>query len=243
LQSSFQTLLYEKEGHIAHLTLNRPRVHNAINIQMRDDLWVVLPAIRDDPDVLVVIIKGAGERAFTAGADLSEFGTAPSQAIAKQVRWERDTWGLFQHMDKIMIAAIQGYCVGSGIEMALLCDLRIASEEARFSLPEAGLGLIPAAGGTQTVPRQIGQDKALEMLYTGEFIDAQEAYRIGMVHEIVSRDELYSRADELAQHLLAMPPWALRLTKEAVNRGLDISLPEGIELEAKLAEFAETSTS
>ena len=159
--SSFETIIYEKRNGIAYVTLNRPEVLNRYNIQMRDELYQVLTAIRDDPDVLVAIFKGAGERAFCVGADLIEFGTAPSPIIARQVRWERDIWGLFSSLKQPLIAAIHGYVLGSGVEIALFCDIRIASEEAVFGLPEVSLGMIPAAGGTQTLPRMIGKGRGL----------------------------------------------------------------------------------
>ena len=131
----FKTIVYEKKDGIAYVTLNRPEALNVYNIQMRDDLYSVLCVIRDDPDVLVVIFKGAGEKAFCAGADLSEFLTAPSPAIARQVRWERDLWGLFLSLPQPLIAALHGYVLGSGIEMALCCDIRIASNDVKFGLP------------------------------------------------------------------------------------------------------------
>ncbi|MDO8751283.1 MAG: enoyl-CoA hydratase/isomerase family protein, partial [Dehalococcoidia bacterium] len=154
--TQFQTLIYEKQGSLAMLTLNRPEVLNAYNVAMRDEMYEALEAIRDDPEVRAAILCGAGERAFCAGADLTEFGTAPSQAIARQVRWERDVWGLFVSLDIPLVAAVHGFVLGSGLEMALLCDIRIAAEDAIFGLPETSLGMLPAAGGTQTLPRVIG---------------------------------------------------------------------------------------
>jgi len=157
----FQTVVYEKHDNIAYITLNRPQVLNVYNVQMRDELYQILGAIKDDDEVMAIILKGAGEKAFCAGADLSEFLTAPSPVIARQVRWERDLWGLFLSLTQPLIGALHGYVLGSGIEMALCCDLRIASEDAKFGLPEAGLGIIPAAGATQTLPRVVGQAKAI----------------------------------------------------------------------------------
>ena len=137
--------------------MNRPRVMNAYNVLMRDELFVTLEAVRDDPDVRVAVISGAGERAFCAGADLTEFGTAPSQAVARQVRWERDIWGLFLALGKPLVAAMRGYVIGSGVEIACLCDIRIAADDAQFAMPEVALGMIPAAGGTQTLRRVDGR--------------------------------------------------------------------------------------
>jgi len=239
--NAFDTIIYEKRDGIAYVTLNRPEVLNRYNIQMRDDIYEVLSAIDDDPEVLVVIFKGAGERAFCVGADLSEFGTAPSPIIARQVRFERDVWGLFSSLKQPLIAALHGYVLGSGVEIACLCDIRIAAKDAVFGLPEVSLGMIPAAGGTQTVSRIIGRGKALQFLLTSDRIDAQEAFRIGLVSMVVSREELYPKADEIAQKLLSRGPVALRCAKEAINRGLDLTLEEGLALERKLAQIvAET---
>lgn len=235
--TSFETIIYEKRDSIAYVTLNRPEVLNRYNIQMRDELYQVLSAIRDDPDVLVAIIKGAGERAFCVGADLTEFGSAPSPIIARQVRWERDIWGLFSSLKQPLIAAVHGYVLGSGVEIALFCDIRIASEEAVFGLPEVSLGMIPAAGGTQTLPRVIGKGRALQILLTGDGIDAQEAFRIGLVNMVVSREGLYLTADRMAQKILSRTPIAVRYAKEATRRGLDLTLEEGLALERRLAEI------
>ena len=240
--TSFETIIYEKRNGIAYVTLNRPEVLNRYNIQMRDELYQVLTAIRDDPDVLVAIFKGAGERAFCVGADLIEFGTAPSPIIARQVRWERDIWGLFSSLKQPLIAAIHGYVLGSGVEIALFCDIRIACEEAVFGLPEVSLGMIPAAGGTQTLPRMIGKGRALQMLLTSDRIDAQEAFRIGMVNMVVSREELYPTADSMAQKILSRSPMAVRYAKEATIRGLDLTLEEGLVLERELAKILKALT-
>ncbi len=233
--NAFDTIIYEKRDGIAYVTLNRPEALNRYNIQMRDDIYQVLTAIRDDPEVMVAILKGAGERAFSVGADLSEFGTAPSPVIARQVRWERDVWGLFSSLKQPLIAAVHGFVLGSGVEIALFCDIRIASEDAIFGLPEVSLGMIPAAGGTQTLPRMIGRGRALEMLLTSDRIDAKEAYRIGLVNMVVPRGELYPTADEIARKIMSRGPIAVRYAKEAINRGLDLTLEEGLALERKLA--------
>jgi enoyl-CoA hydratase len=235
--NGFETIIYEKRDEIAFVTLNRPEVLNRYNLKMRDELYQVLTAIRDDPGVLIAIFKGAGERAFCVGADLTEFGTAPSPIIARQVRWERDIWGLFSSLKQPLIAAVHGYVLGSGMEIALLCDIRIASEETVFGLPEVSLGMIPAAGGTQTLPRAIGKCKALQILLAGDRIDAQEALRVGLVNMVVSREELYPSADRIANKILSHSSIAVRHAKEAVTRGLDLTLNEGLMLERRLAEI------
>jgi enoyl-CoA hydratase len=238
--SGFETLIYEKENGLAQVTLNRPEALNAYNIRMRDDLYAVLGAIRDDDEVRVVIFKGAGEKAFCAGADLSEFLTAPSPVEARKVRFDRDVWSLFLSMPQPLIAALHGYVLGSGIEMALCCDIRLASEDARFGLPEVGLGIIPAAGGTQTLPRIVGRGKALEMLLTGRWIDAKEAHQIQLVNRVVPREKLLEIADEMAKKIASHDPDAVRYAKQAVTRGVNLSLAEGLHLEKVLASHLRT---
>jgi enoyl-CoA hydratase/carnithine racemase len=231
----FKTLIYEKSDKIAYVTLNRPQALNVYNIQMRDDLYQVLSAIKDDPEVRVVIFRGAGEKAFCAGADLNEFLTAPSPVVARQVRFGRDVWNLFLSIPQPLIAAVHGYVLGSGIEIALCCDIRIASENTKFGLPEVGLGILPAAGGTQTLPRAIGIAKTLEMLLTNRWMSGEEAYRIGLVNQVVSRDRLLDTAEEMAKKIASYDPMAVRNAKEAVVRGLDLTLAEGLDLEKRLA--------
>jgi len=233
--NTFQTLIYEKKDSIAYITLNRPKALNVYNIQMRDELYQVLGAVRDDPDVAVAILKGAGDKAFCAGADLTEFLTAPSPIIARQVRWERDVWGLFLSLPQPVIAALHGYVLGDGIEMALCCDIRIASSDAQFGAPEVGLGIIPAAGGTQTLPRMVGRNKALEMLLTGRRLNAQEAYKAGLVNRVVPREELLPTTEEIARKIASYSKMAVRIAKQATIRGLDLTLNEGLELEKRLA--------
>lgn len=232
---NFETIIFEKKEGIGYVTLNRPRVLNAYNLRMRDEIYQVLGAVRDDPEVMVVIFSGAGERAFSVGADITEFLTAPSPVIARQARWERDVWGLFLSIPKPLIAALHGYVLGSGLEMALCCDLRIAAENARLGLPEITLGMIPPAGGTQNLPRTIGRAKALEMLLSGQWIDAREAYRIGLVNQVVAPQDLLPAAEGMARKIMSRSALAVRYAKEAVNRGLELSLEEGLELERKLA--------
>jgi len=233
--SDFETIIYQKQNNIAYITLNRPRALNAYNLRMRDELYEVLGAIRDDADVRVAIFQGAGERAFCAGADLTEFLTAPSPLIARQVRWERDVWGLFLSLPQPLIAALHGYVLGSGLEIALCCDIRLAAEDVQFGLPEPQLGIIPAAGGSQTLPRVIGGAKALEILLSGRWIKAEEARRLKLVNRVVPREKLFNEAEKLAQKIAGFDPVAVAYAKQAVTRGLDLSLEQGLRLEARLA--------
>jgi enoyl-CoA hydratase len=232
--ANFEVIIYQKQDGIGYVTLNRPQALNAYNLQMRDELYQILGAIKDDLEVEVVIFHGAGEKAFCAGADLTEFLTAPSPVIARQVRWERDIWGLFLSITKPLIAALHGYVLGSGLEIALCCDIRLASEDTRFGLPEPGLGIIPAAGGSQTLPRTAGRAGALEILLSGRWIEAEEACRLKLVNRVVSRAELLPEAERLARIIRNHSPLAVSYAKQAVTRGLDLSLEQGLELEARL---------
>ena len=232
--SDFETIIYEKLDGKGYITLNRPKVLNVYNIRMRDELFQALQAVRDDTEVRVGIIKANGERAFCAGADLSEFLTAPSPVIARQVRFERDVWGLFLNIRKPLIAALHGYVLGSGIEMALCCDIRIASEDAQFGVPEMGLGIIPAAGGSQTLPRVVNRGYALEMLLSGRWVKADEACRMGLVNRVVPRTELLPVVEKMADKIRGYDPVVVSYAKQAVTRGLDLPLSQGLELEARL---------
>lgn len=234
--SAFETIILEKRDGAAWVTLNRPRVLNAYNVQMRDELFQALGLIGDDDDIRVVAFRGAGDRAFCAGADLTEFGTAPSQAIARQVRFERDVWARLLGLRQPLIAAVHGYCLGSGMEIALCCDLRLASPDARFGLPETGLGMIPAAGGTQTMPRAVGCARAMDAMLTGRMLDAEEAYRIGLVNRIVPRERLFDEAARMAAHLAASDAQTVQTIKEAIVRGMDVPLADGLGVEERLAQ-------
>ena len=234
--TSFETIIYEKRGNAAYVTLNRPQVLNAYSVKMRDELYAILGAIRDDDDVRVTILKGAGEKAFCAGADLTEFLSAPPPVLARMARFERDVWGRFLSIEKPFIAALHGYVLGSGIEMSLCCDIRLASDDARFGLPEPGLGIIPAAGGSQTLPRTIGQAAALEILLSGRWIDAKEALKLKLVNRLVPRADLYPEAEKLARKIQSFDQKAVRAIKQSVWRGMDLSLRDGLELETRLAK-------
>ncbi len=230
-----EVVLYEKRDGKAYITLNRPRALNAFNIAMRDGLYQVLGAVRDDPDVRVAVLRGAGDRAFCAGADLTEFLTAESPTLARKARWDRDVWGLFLSIEKPLIAALHGYVLGSGVEMALCCDIRVAAEDTQLGLPETGLGIIPAAGGSQTLPRAVGIGRSLDMLLTGRWLTAREALRAKLVDRVVPAAELASAADQLADKIAVHSEAAISSAKQAVVRGLDLTLAEGLELEARLA--------
>jgi enoyl-CoA hydratase/carnithine racemase len=232
--SAFETLLFTKGDGIAHISLNRPRVLNAYNIQMRDDFSEVLAAVRDDPEVRVVLISGQG-RAFCAGADLTEFGTAPSLVKARQVRWERDVWGQLLDLQQPVITAVHGYCIGSGLEIMLLSDLRIAAEGTVFAMPEVHLGMIPAAGGTQTLPRNTGPSAALDLLLSGRRFDAAGALKLRLLTRVVPEHQLRHAAWEMASRLAALEPSKLAAAKIALREGAEMPLEQALGLESRLA--------
>ncbi len=226
-------VLYEKDGPLAVVSLNRPKTFNAYNVEMRDDLYEILQAVRDDPEVRVMILRGEGP-AFSTGGDVSEFGSAPSPVRAREVRWRRDNWGTLLHLPQPTIAAVHGYTVGGGMEMALLCDICIAADDTVFFLPETSLGMIPGVAGTQTAPRAIGLGRALDMVLTGRQVKADEALQIGLANQVVPRATLLTAAKSLAYTLSRYDPKVVALAKRAVRQGGDLSLSDGLRLEQNL---------
>lgn len=242
--SGFETAIYEKtDPGVAYVTLNRPHALNAFSVRMRDELFEILSAIQQDDEVRVVVFKGAGDKAFCAGADLKEFLTAPSVIKARKIRAVRDLWRLFLSMPQPMIAALHGYVLGSGLEMALFCDLRIAAEDVIFGLPEVGLGILPGAGGTQTLPRILGMAGALDMLLAGRRLNGQEALQMGLVNRLVAQKDLMATVDGMAQTIASFDPVVVRKAKQAVLKGLDMTLAQGLDLEWRLAVKAKQSKS
>lgn len=226
---------YDREDDVAWLTLNRPERLNAVHLAMRDELWAALTAIRDDPTVRVAVLRGAGERAFSAGADITEFGSGPSLMDSREARLRRDLWGLMSSLRVPLIAAMRGFAYGAGLEMSLYCDLRAASEDARFALPEVTLGYIPSAGGTQTITRHLPRSSAALMATSGLPIEAAEAYEWGLVHAVVPAEDVEQTARAWAERIAARPPGAVRAGKRAVTEGLDLPLAGGLALERRLA--------
>ncbi len=231
---TYDTLIYEQSDGIGRVTLNRPSVLNAYNIRMRDELYDVLSGVGADPELRVLVLRGAG-RAFCAGADLSEFGTAPSPTAARRIRFARDVWDLLAGIEVPTVASLHGFVFGSGLEMALFCDLRLAAEGTQFAFPEVQLGMIPAAGGTQTLPRVCRLGVALDLLLTGRRVETAEALQLGLVTRIVPAGRLAAETDGLAEQLAALDPRAVWAVRQAVREGLDLSLAEGLRLEARLA--------
>ena len=225
----------DRDGDVLRITLNRPERLNALHLPMRDELWTMLNLIRDDPTIRVAVLTGAGDRAFSAGADITDFGTAPSVIEARDARLDRDLWGVMSNLEIPLIAAIRGFAYGAGLEMSMYCDIRVADDTARFALPEVTLGYIPSAGGTQTVARHIPRGDAMRMATTGDSIDAPRAVALGLIDAVVPSDQLIPEVDRIAALLASYEPAALRAVKRAVLDGLDLSLDAGLALERRLA--------
>jgi enoyl-CoA hydratase len=238
--ASYETLLLERRGRVAVITINRPQKLNALNIQTRAEGAAVLDELRDDESVRVVVITGAGEKAFVAGADIGEFEgrTAVTQ---RDVMTARSLFTAVDTFPKPVIAMINGFCLGGGCELALSCDIRVASETARFGQPEINLGIIPGGGGTQRLTRLVGEGKAMELILTGDMIDAQHAYNLGLVNLVVPAADLEAKTMELANRIAEKSPVALRMAKEAVKTAARANLDEGLRREIDL--FALTFSS
>jgi enoyl-CoA hydratase len=234
---AFSTVRFERRGPIAWVVLDRPAQLNAYNLAMRDDLDQILDALHDDPDVCAMVLTGAGP-AFSTGGDLSEFGRAPSPLVARWVRFRRDVWGKLLALPIPTVAAVHGFTVGGGLEMALLCDVAIAADDTRICLPETGAGMIPGVGGTQTLARRAGLGRGLELCLSGRWIDAREAMLVGLVDEVVPKSALDRIAARLARRLGALPRTLVALLKIAVREGLDLDLRSGLALERRLAARA-----
>jgi len=227
-------VLYEKKDGIAYVTLNRPKVLNALNQRTWQDLRTAFEDARDDATVRGVILTGAGDKAFIAGADIGEIAHITAVDAEQSSRYGQDVLTLIENLGKPVIAAVNGFALGGGCETAMACTIRVASEHARFGQPEVSLGIIPGGGGTQRLPRLVGKGRALQLILSGAMITAQEAYRIGLVNEVVSATDLIPRAEAILKQIFANAPVAIRFSLEAVNRGLETSQAEGMALEASL---------
>ena len=230
----FDNLLLERDGAIAVVTINRPQVLNALNSSTIDELRRVILELKHDASVRSVIITGAGEKAFVAGADINELAEQrPAQGKEHALRGQH-VFDLIENMGKPVIAAINGYALGGGCELALACTLRVAADTARLGQPEVNLGIIPGYGGTQRLSRLVGKGVALDLLLSGRHVTADEAFRIGLVNRVVAPSELMNAARQLASELADKAPLAVQYIIEAVNRGLEISFDKGQFLEATL---------
>jgi enoyl-CoA hydratase len=230
--SNIENIQYEKKEAIAYVTLNRPKVFNALNRRTMAELRAVFEDARDDQAVRGIIVTGAGDKAFIAGADVTEMGKLTVVECEEFTRSGQAVLDLIENLGKPVVAAINGFALGGGCETALACTIRLATENARFGQPEVKLGMVPGYGGTQRLPRLVGKGVALQLILTGEIISAQEAYRIGLVHEIVPAADLVSRAEAILRQIASNAPLAIKFAIEAVNKGLETSQAEGLVIES-----------
>ncbi|HEX4979221.1 MAG TPA: enoyl-CoA hydratase/isomerase family protein [Acidimicrobiales bacterium] len=227
-------LLEVDDDGVATVTLNRPDKLNIYNLRMRDGLIEALAALRVHPGARAVVLRAEG-RHFSAGADLAEFGTAESILDARRIRWERDPWVPLWTLPRPTVVALHGYALGAGLEMALLCDVRLAAGDTVVGLPETRLGMLPSAGGTQSLPRAIAAAPALPIVLTGERLDAQDALARGLVHRVV--DDVEAEARRVAARLARLPTGAVSAAKRALRAAGDLALPAGLAEERRLAEL------
>jgi enoyl-CoA hydratase/carnithine racemase len=225
-------VLYEKKNGIAYVTVNRPKVLNALNTPTWKDLHIAFEDARDDETIRGVILTGAGDKAFIAGADIGELAQVTAFEAEQSSRFGQDVLDLIENLGKPVIAAVNGFALGGGCETAMACTIRIAVETAKFGQPEVKLGLLPGGGGTQRMPRLIGKGRALQLILSGETIGAQEAYRIGLVNEIVPANDLIARTEVILKKIAANAPIAVKFALEATNKGMETSQSEGLLLEA-----------
>jgi enoyl-CoA hydratase len=231
---NYQMILLEKKGSIAYVTVNRPKVLNALNMAVMEELRSVFHDLKNEATIRVVILTGQGEKAFVAGADIAELATYDPVAAKQFTQRGQSVLNLIENLGKPVIACINGFALGGGCEIALACTLRLASENAKLGQPEVKLGLMPGYGGTQRLPRLVGKGIAMQMVLSGEMISAQEALRIGLVNEVTAPADLIPRAEAIAQKIIANAPLAVQYAIEAVHRGMEMPLAEGLFLEAAL---------
>ena len=229
---NFENVLYEKRNGIAYVTVNRPKVLNALNTPTWTDIRTAFEDARDDMTVQGVILTGAGNKAFIAGADISELKLATALDAERASRFGQEVLDLIENLGKPVIAAVNGFALGGGCETAMACTIRIAVDTAKFGQPEVTLGLVPGGGGTQRLPRLVGKGRALQLILSAEMIGAQEAYRIGLVNEVVPAADLLTRAEAILRKIASNAPMAVKFALTAVNKGLETSQDEGLLLEA-----------
>jgi enoyl-CoA hydratase len=234
MTSSFENLLIERDGGVALVTVNRPKVLNALNMQTLDELRRAILDLKRDDSIRVVILTGAGEKSFVAGADINELATQTPTSGRDHAMSGQHILDLIEHMGKPVIAAINGFALGGGCELAMACTIRVAADTARLGQPEINLGIIPGYAGTQRLARLVGRGRALEILLTGDMLSAQEAHRLGLVNRVVPAAELMAEAKKLAATLAAKAPIAMRYILDAVHRGLDMPFAEAQTFEATL---------
>jgi enoyl-CoA hydratase/carnithine racemase len=227
-----ENVLYEKRDGIAYVTVNRPKVLNALNAPTWKDLKAAFEDAREDGAVRGVILTGAGDKAFIAGADISELAHVTAVEAEESSSYGQAVLNLIENLGKPVVGAVNGFALGGGCEMTMACTVRVASENAKFGQPEVKLGLPPGGGGTQRLPRLVGKGRALQLILSGEMISAQEAYRIGLVNEVVRAADLITRAEAVLRKIFSNAPVAVKYALEAVNKGMETSQSEGLALEA-----------
>jgi len=231
---AYETLLYEQRNAIGYVKVNRPEKLNALNRKVMEELLACFRELRTNDEVRVVILTGSGEKAFVAGADINELALQTATEAKEMARFGQQVFDLIEDLGKPVIAAINGFALGGGCELAMACTLRIAAETARLGQPEVKLGVIPGYAGSQRLPRLVGRCRALEVILTGDPITAADAHRMGLVNQVVPAEELLPAAEKLAQKIIANAPLAIKFAMEAVNHGSDMPLAEGQLLEASL---------
>ena len=231
---NYQTLLLNIKDRIAFITINRPDKLNALNTQCKNELKELFSTLKTNSDVDVAILTGSGEKAFVAGTDIGELSTLDAESGRAFAEGGQSIFDLIQHLGKPVIAAVNGYALGGGCELALSCHIRIASENAKFGQPEVNLGIIPGYGGTQRLARIVGAGKAMEMILTGNQIDAQESLRIGLVNKVVPLQELLPAAESMAKTIIGKGQLAIRMSLKAINATMELPLSEGLKVEAAL---------
>jgi len=229
-----ENVVYDKKGPIAYVTLNRPKVMNALNKATISELRAAFEDARDDSAVRGVILTGSGERAFAAGADIGEVANNTAVEAEEATRRGQALTELIENIGKPVIAAVNGFALGGGCELAMSCSIRIAAESAKFGQPEVKLGVMPGYGGTQRMPRLVGRGRALKLILSGDIIDAAEAYRIGLVDELVPASQVIERSETVLKKIIANAPLSVKYSLEAVNKGLETSVAEGLLIEASL---------
>src|SRR6201992_3390134 len=234
VSTSFENITYEVKGSIGYITMNRPKVMNALNRRTVEELNAAFHVAKEDATVKGIILTGTGERAFIAGADIAELSAIDGEKAGEFSQKGQEVLLFIETLGKPGVAAVNGFALGGGCETAMACTIRIAAENAKFGQPEVKLGIIPGYGGTQRLPRLVGKGRALQLILTGDLIDAQDALRIGLVNEVVPADGLVARAQQILEVITANAPLATRLAIEAVNRGLDAPLPEALVIERSL---------
>ena len=231
---NLENVIYDKKGSVAYVTLNRPKVMNALNKATINELRAAFEDARDDFAVRGVILTGAGEKAFAAGADIAEIANNTAVEAEEATRRGQAVTDLIENLGKPVIAAVNGFALGGGCELAMACSIRIAAESAKFGQPEVKLGVMPGYGGTQRMPRLVGRGRALKLILSGDIIDAAEAYRIGLVDELVPNAQVIERAEIVLKKIIANAPLSVKYALEAVNKGLETSVAEGLLIEASL---------